>query len=485
MAQERGKPRVLAANAAAARAGVVPGMALAQARAFAADLADAPWDEERLARAALAVSTALLAASPRVAWERGSAEVRRCGRRNEGVWWVDTAGLGDEQRLALRLLRIVKGLTLGSVRVGVADSAIGAYAATFRTPARPHTRTLTTVVPSGRDAAFLAPFPLALLGLDDDLAGTFAALGLAAVGQLAALATDEVEARFGPPGLAAHRLARGIDTRGPSTPREDALPAAECDLGGAVATTEPLLFVLRGALGTVGAALRERGLVAREVTLALTLDDGTATARAVRPARPTSHEVALFDHCRALLEGWALPDPVVTFAVRVSDAVRAAGEQGDLLAPRWADPSALEAAFDRIRGREGADAVAVPSVRDGHLPEDAGDWAAQRHGGTAAQKPTPRRPAVPLCRCAAALRLLAEPASVRVRLGRAGLAAFRHGDAWHDVTSWSGPERLVPCWWRSDAHRGARDYFIARTRDATLWLLFRRRAAWHLAGWWD
>jgi protein ImuB len=466
-------------------------MALAQARAFAADLADAPWDAERLARAALTVSTALLAASPRVAWERWrDGETER--PRNEGVWWVDAAGLGDERLLAQRLLRIAKTCAFGPARVGIADAAIAAYAASFRSPTLPlsHSPTQTLVVPSGRDAAFLAPYPLSLLALDDDLAETLAALGLATVGQLAALETDEVETRFGPLGLAAHRLARGLDARGPSVPREDTLPAAACDLGGAIATTEPLLFVLRGALGSVGAALRERGLVAREVTLALTLDDGTTTARAVRPARPTSHEGALFDHCRALLEGWELPDPVVALAVRVSDAVRAAGEQGDLLAPRWADPAALEAAFDRIRGREGTDAVAVPVVRDGHLPEDQGGWtsgrgrAAAREGEcrvvTDAFAFARRRASVP-----ASLRLLAAPPSVRVRLGRSGLAAFRHEEAWYDVTSWSGPERLVPRWWRSDTHRGARDYFIARTRDATLWLLFRRRATWHLAGWWD
>src|SRR5579859_7654154 len=73
VADVRGAPRVVAACARAARAGIVPDMALAQAKAFASDLVAVPWDEERLARAALEVTTALLAASPRVTWERGSA----------------------------------------------------------------------------------------------------------------------------------------------------------------------------------------------------------------------------------------------------------------------------------------------------------------------------------------------------------------------------------------------------------------------------
>ena len=481
-------------------------MPVTQATALASDLALLPWDDEQLSRAALTVTTALLAASPRVAWARHPPTTARpstdCASAplttDSGVWWIDAAGLGEEKRLAQKLLRIARGLDYGPARVGIADAAITAYAATFRPPAAPPShRRIARIVPSGTDAAFLAPYPLALLGLDEDLADTFHALGLRAVGQLAALEEGEVEARFGPAGLAAHRLARGLDARGPSTPRDDALPAVELDLGGAVATAEPLLFVLKGALGALGEALRTKGLAARELALALTLDDGTRAERTVRPARPTSHADALFDHCRAALEDWQLPEPVTGLALRAALTVPAAGEQGDLLAPRWADPAALEAAFDRIRGSEGSDAVTVPETRDGHLPEDAGRWAALRsaagEGGSqhppsralsgrspagAAARPSARPPA-------AALRRLEQPMPIRVRLGRSGLEAFRHDDTWHDVTAWSGPERLTPRWWASDA--GARDYYTARTTGGTCWLLFRsaKERAWYVEGWWD
>jgi len=465
-------------------------MALAQAQAFAADLVAVPWDADALARAALRVTTALLAASPRVAWERGDLhDLERL--RNEGVWWVDAAGLGDERLLARKLLRIAQDLACGPVRVGVADAAIAAYAATFRWPLAKGPRRLTAVVPSGRDAAFLAPFPAGLLDLDEELAATFAALGLATVGQVAALEPGEVESRFGPEGLVAHRRACGLDTRGPSLPRDDTLPSASCDLGGAVETTEQLLFALRGALTAVGDQLRVKGRTAREVTIALHLDDGGTVERAVRPARPTSHADALFDHCRIALEDWALDAPVTGFTVRVPVTASAAGEQGDLLVPRWADPAALLAAFDRIRGREGADAVAVPEVQDGHLPMDGGSWSppateqvlspgAGRRGRLPAGPGTPERKAV------AALRLLTVPEPVRVRLGRGGLQAFRHGDMWHDVAAWCGPERLAPRWWQQEP-AGPRDYFTARERTGALWLLFRcvRRRAWFAEGWWD
>jgi|GEM_PF-737723 len=540
-------------------------MALAEARALAADLTALPWDGEQIARAALEVTTALLAASPRVAWAGGGLGVLasgplEAGSGGAGLWLVDAAGLGSEAKLTRRLARIAGALGYGRARVGVADSAVAAYAATFR-----RTAAAPVIVPPGRDAAFLAPFPLALLEPGEDLADTCHALGLRTAGRFAALDADEVESRFGPEGLALHRLARGLDTRGPSAPRDDALPVVSCDIGSPVASVEPLLFVLKGALASLGATLRAKGLAAREIALTLTLDDGSLAEKAVRPARPTSHEGALFDHCRAAFDDWPLPEPVTALAVRAAVTVAASGEQGDLLAPRWADPAALAAAFDRIRGSEGADAVATPVACDGHLPHDAGAWdtdartdapTTRRPGttvdgrkerGDAGRRPAPcersepsdgrsqpfsrnaapappgegrgsRDPALartserfrsragaarvlaldppPGPPAAAALRLLQVPAPVRVRLGRAGLEAFRHGETWHDVTAWCGPERLVPRWWMAAAVTpegeaggapGPRDYYSARTADGALWLLFRVGASrqWFVEGWWD
>jgi len=513
----RGKPRVVATDAAAARRDIAAGMALAEARALAGDLRALPWDPERVARAALEVATGLLAASPRVAWagERG----------NEGVWWVDAAGLGSEPKLAQQLCRIANCLRFGRARAGIADSAIAAYAAACGRPGTGPKRNTATpgIVPPGDDAAFLAPFPLALIAPHEDLAETCHALGLRIVGQFAALDADEVEARFGPEGLAAHRLARGFDTRGPTTPRDDALPIIACDLGSPVATAEPLLFVLKATLASLGSALRAKGLAARELALTLTLDDGSTAEKTVRLARPTSHEGVLFDHCRAAVENWKLAEPVTALAVRAVVAVPASGEQGDLLAPRWADPAALDAAFDRIRGSEGADAVAQPLVRDGHLPRDAGAWrteelaaAGERPARWRAEASTngaqPGAPPGSRGQQSAALRLLQSPALIRIRLGRSGLEAFRHGETWHDVTTWSGPERLAPRWWvvdgtdtaahhadpadapsapadgaRSGAIAGPRDYYSARTADGALWLLFRAGASrqWFVEGWWD
>jgi hypothetical protein len=73
---------------------------------------------------------------------------------------------------------------------------------------------------------------------------------------------------------------------------------------------------------------------------------------------------------------------------------------------------------------------------------------------------------------------------IHVRLGRDGLAAFRHHDCWHDVTGWCGPERLAPRWWLGAG--AARDYYATRTADGALWLLYRAVGGqWFLEGWLD
>jgi len=84
-----------------------------------------------------------------------------------------------------------------------------------------------------------------------------------------------------------------------------------------------------------------------------------------------------------------------------------------------------------------------------------------------------------------ALRRLDAPQGIRVRLGRAGLEAIKHGDTWQDIASWSGPERLTPRWWAQGG--GARDYYTARTVAGNCWLLFRsaKERAWFVEGWWD
>ena len=51
--------------------------------------------------------------------------------------------------------------------------------------------------------------------------------------------------------------------------------------------------------------------------------------------------------------------------------------------------------------------------------------------------------------------------------------------------SGSGPERIAPRWWTGAGRFVPRDYFAARDRAGSLWLLYRARRQWFVEGWWD
>ena len=127
---------------------------------------------------------------------------------------------GGDDALAARVLDALATVGIADATVGIAEGTFAAGLAagsdTSATPARVH------VVPRGDTVAFLADWPVSVLasvldasygtpsgGVGDALVDLFARLGLRTLGQLGALPVSAVAARFGPPGLLAHRLARG------------------------------------------------------------------------------------------------------------------------------------------------------------------------------------------------------------------------------------------------------------------------------------
>lgn len=90
-------------------------------------------------------------------------------------------------------------------RLGAAD---GVFAAVLAARAG-------VVVPAGRTAEFLAPYPVAALE-DEPLAELLVRLGVPTLGDFARLPAATVADRFGPAGRAAHRLAQGRTARPPA-----------------------------------------------------------------------------------------------------------------------------------------------------------------------------------------------------------------------------------------------------------------------------
>ncbi len=483
--------RVRALSAGARTAGVVQGMTLTAARAAAPELEWREWDARVIARAVLAVSAELVAASPQVTPAAGA----------PGVWWIGASGfdgMGGERAL-LRQLLAIASKHHSAARVAVADTCIAAHVATMVRLS--HGRPLHAV-PKGGSARLLRRAPLSLIPMDDELREALVALGLTTAGAFAELPAGEVERRWGREGLRAQRLARGEDRRRPVLAALPEALSVTLELPDPSDTLEPVLFLLRAGLERlVTSAAQQRSAIAA-LTLRLDLDGRDVTGARLAPtevavvlAQPAARAAPLFDQCRAMLEPVRLEAPVRAITVLVRETATLAEEQGDLLRPLWRDAAAMEGVFARLRAALGADSVVRPVARDdGHRIEEQGGWddssvkgnSNSVKGSTVSRSDTGRAAALSRVN-GAAFRLLASPAPVKVSR-RAGAPAVVKWDGQpHLVTRSDGPERLAGHWWApTDVRPYHRDYWRCETARGPL-LVYHERGTgeWYVQGWWD
>ena len=393
--------RLRAVTAAAGRRRVRAGMTLAEARASCAELEPLAWDGRVVEQAITQATAAFVLASPQVTPAASA----------PGVWWIGAGGLdgvGGERGLVRTLWRVAT-LWHPQPRIAIADSCVAARAATWaaepdagvtvvrgrlNAAAGRDDAIVGIIVPRGGCAAWLARAPLTLLPLDEELRATLVALGLRTAGAFAALDPGEVERRWGADGLLAWRLSRGDDPRRPVLAQLEASREVAAELATPADSLEPVLFLVRAALERLTSTVAAEGRAVAALAITLTLaraahdrarrDDTPpggypggqphTITREVRLPRPIARTTPLFERCRALLERFTLDAPVVGVRTSVTATAPAHGAQGDLLDARWRDPSAAEAAFDRLRAELGPDVVVRAAAGDAYRPEHEGKW---------------------------------------------------------------------------------------------------------------
>ena len=410
-------PRLRVVSVAAGRHGIRAGMSVPEARGSCASLDVRTWDDNAIADAILAVTTALLAASPQVTPVNGA----------PGTWWVGASGfmhIGGEEALGCALLEIACRWH-PDARVAIADSCVAARAATWAPKARrknitrkqreKNSTSVTslpdglTCIPAGCCASYLAPAPLGLVPMEAEIKDALQALGIRTIGMFAALDAGDIEKRWGAQGLTAWRLSHGDDPRRPGLIRTETSRVAGVELPAPAEGTAPILFVLRALLERLVGELVNDARAAASVAVTLVLDAGRqwplgdedeetpsvspprpafpsllsvphrTITREVRPARPIARVDPLFDQCRSMLERWTIPAPVIGVSVSIPATAPLAADQGDLLVPSWRDAAMnADAVFTRLRtvlDPDGAsDVVVHPVAGDAHRPEEAARW---------------------------------------------------------------------------------------------------------------
>ncbi len=205
------------------------------------------------------------------------------------------------RRAARRRGRRRRGRPATAVGVGIADGRFASAVAAWRGVRAPR------VVAPGGSPAFLAPLPVAWLhhvgGVDAELVGLFARMGLARLGELAALPEGDVLARFGPPGRDAHRLARGDDDRpagGAEPPPERRVQQTFDD---PVVQLDPLVFVGKHLADELVAGLAAEGRVCTRLVVTAETDHGERSERAWYRAAGMSAP-AMVERVRWQLDAW-------------------------------------------------------------------------------------------------------------------------------------------------------------------------------------
>jgi protein ImuB len=409
--------------------------------------------------------------------------------------WLDVRGL-DVAQVHAALRRRLRRAGV-DVRCGVALRPVAA-----RVAARAAAAGGLEVVARGAERDYLAPRPLAELGLADPLLGWLADVGIGRCGELAQVAREAVEVRFGAEAVRWWRLARGDDERRLFVPLPPEQPSASVDFIDYVVTDpERLIFTTNALLGGVCAQLQERGTHARRLRLRLPLANGEIWQRTLRTARPTADRAAWLRLARGLLERLTVPDSVAGVAIEVEATEAASAVQGDLFDAGFATAGAVEGALARLLEDQGP-VIREPAVSEHPLAEQRGTYRpltvrevmAGSTGAAGGARAADAGAAVaPAAGTAAAepvgltLQLLAEPRPVAVetvqRRDHEAPVRYRDGQ-WRALLTAAGPDRVSGGQWTAAY---AREYFRGLTADGSLVWLFRDAAAgrWFLHGWWD
>jgi protein ImuB len=360
--------RVLAADAAAARAGVTLGLPERHAAARCPEAILTPaarfpiWEaqEKFLDRAKTYADRWQPDGLGRVYLDMTGLDVP------PGSWLSQDMAAGIDPGL-LSWCQAVAGAMRGldwQPALGVTDSKFGAQvvgqavwqnAALLLTPAA--------------QRAFLVSQPVTVLPLDSDILTQLRHLGVRTLGQYARLPVAGVLSRFGPPGRTAQRWAQGLDDRPVVPPWEAPEASTRIEFETPLADRERLLLLLMQRAGKLLASLAGRLQAASRVTLEVTRADRrvvpvghafslpTAAAEPVRLAIGTALE-------RVVWEGQGAVEITLTLA-GITDAP---GEQLTLFDVEEDNRSRLGALLSRLATRFGPEAFRLATLADPDNP---------------------------------------------------------------------------------------------------------------------
>lgn len=475
---------VVACSQAARRAGVRRGMRRRDAHARAPGLHIAAADPGRDAREFLPVVDRIERLAPGLQIIRpGLAAIRIRGPARY---------YGGELPAAQELIGHLHAEGFAEAMAGIADGRFTAeQAARSAAP--------VLIVPIGGAAEFLAPIPVEALG-DDDLARLLAQLGVRTLGEFAALGTDHVLDRFGPPGAHLHALAAGRDSRRVAPRQPPPELAREIAFEPPLAIADQVAFGMRVAAEEFVAGLGARQLACTELRIELTGPEGGGSERIW--AHTSSFDAsAIIDRVRWQLDGAsaaASPNDELQEGVAlvrlIPEAVDPIGEHEPGLFGGVTDER-VHHALSRVQAILGHRGVLTASIAGGRRLAERTvltPWGDRLPTRTNASQPWPGSlpPPFPslVPRAPIPITVDGEDGSPVRMTDRAELqgrpARLRINGASRQIVEWSGPWPLVERGWDLTAVRRAHRFQVA-DETGSAWLLLLEDSGWSIEGGYD
>jgi protein ImuB len=296
-----------------------------------------------------------------------SPRIEDCSEDKLLLCGIDIAGtqslFGPPVTLARSLLQRVRPLGI-SAQIVVSSN----FHAAVCLAKAPSQCTSIQVIPSGEEAAALAPLPLTVLDLTEQQAEIFALWGIHTLGMLAALPEEELIARMDQYGKHLRQLARG-DQAHLFLPVEPAFTLDErMELDTPVELLDSLLFVVGVMLDQLILRAKTRILALASVTITLSLEDRTSHSRTVRPALPTIDKQLWIKLLHLDLEAHPPPASILAVALHAEPGNTCKVQSG-LFSPQLPEASRLDITLARISAIVGEDNAGCAVLEDTHAPE--------------------------------------------------------------------------------------------------------------------
>jgi protein ImuB len=300
-----------------------------------------------------------------------------------------------------------------------------------------------TVIADQHEAEELAKLPIALLGLSEGHAETFALWGIRTLGELGALAETDLVTRLGAQAAEWRKLALGALPHTFQPIEEEFCLKEFCDFDTPVDQIESLLFMGARMIDCLAARAGSHALSLASLGLEMKLAGGLITQRRIQPAIPTVDRKFLLKLLQLEIAAHP-PQAAVLSLCLTAEAGQTSKVQLGLFAPQMPEPSRLDVTIARLKAIAGDERVGSPVLEDSHRP------GSFRMEGFAVAGQTNAHEVLEEHRPRLALRRMRPPLPIRVRLDALRPVGFRDREQSFKIAAAYGPWRTSGCWWSTD-----------------------------------